>query len=132
MTVHPCVGVFAFLLAGQPGDRPPPKPEVELRVFPSITTVDIADGNLITATVIIRNADETLWCPEVEWDWDGEARSTRESDCAPFEESEVGERTRWTRTRQHRFWGRRIVNIVVRLLKGGKVIRRVEAQVPIK
>lgn len=105
--------------------------KVELRVSPRITTADLVDGRLITATLIIRNADESLWCPEVDWDWNGQ-HSSQTSDCVPYSESEVGERELWIQTKQRRFFGRGIVNIIVRILRGGKVIRRVEAQVPVQ
>jgi hypothetical protein len=120
-----------MLTAAKAPEHPPPKPKVELAVSPRITTADIVDGRLITATLIIKNADETHWCPEIDWEWNG-LHSSQTSDCVPFEESEEGDRVLWTQTRQRRFFGRGVVNIIVRLLKGGKVIRRVEANVSVQ
>lgn len=130
MTVYGSLGLL-LLLAGSTPEHPPPKPKVELTVSPRITTADIVEGRLITATLIIKDADEDLWCPEVDWEWDGQ-HSSETSDCSPFAESDAGDRALWTQTRQRRFFGRGVIEIVVRLLKGGKVIRRVEAQVPIQ
>lgn len=130
MTLYVGVYLVAALTANA-SEHPPPKPKVELTVSPRITTADIVDGRVITATLVIRNADETHWCPEIDWEWNGQ-HSSQTSDCLPFTEAEEGERELFTQTRQRRFFGRGIIRIIVRLLKGGKVIRRVEAQVPIQ
>jgi hypothetical protein len=130
MTIAIGMYVYALLLA-MVREHPPPKPKVELTVTPRITTADIVDGRIITATLIIRNADEALWCPEIDWEWNGQ-HSSQTSDCVPFEESDVGEREVWTQVRRRRFFGSGTINIVVRLIKGGKVVRKVEAQVPIQ
>lgn len=130
MTLSTGLYLIATLAVSAP-EHPPPKPKVELTVSPRITTADIVDGRLITATLVIRNADEAHWCPEIDWEWNGQ-HSSQTSDCPPFTEAEEGERELWTQTRQRRFFGRGVINIIVRLLKGGKVIRRVEVQVPIQ
>lgn len=122
---------LSLLLVASAPEHPPPKPKVELSVTPKITQADIWNGRLITATLTIRNADESLWCPEVDWEWNGQ-HSSQESDCDPFESTEAGDREVWTQVRQRRFFGSGVIRIVVRLLKGKKVIRRVEASVPIQ
>lgn len=129
MTYLSLLVVSSALLAEVP-EHPPPKPTVTLAIYPRVTVGDVVKGRLITATLIIRNADETLWCPDVEWEWNGE-RSFRSSDCKPFDESSEGERKIWVQSRQRRFVGRGIVRIIVRLFKGRKILKSVEAEVPV-
>ena len=126
----PLAYLWLVIVASAPA-HPPPKPKIELTVNPKIAQADIWMGRLITATLTVRNADESLWCAEVDWEWNGQ-HSSQESDCDPFDQSEAGERELWTQVRQRRFFGRGVIQIIVRLLKAGKVVGRAEAQVPIE
>ena len=117
--------VFALFVASGAAERPPPKPTVTLHVSPRLMTADFINGRLITATLTIKNADEELWCPTIEWEFN-EERSSQLSDCDPFSDTEAGDRALWVRRLQRRYYGRDSVTIIVRIMKNKKVIRRLE------
>jgi|GEM_PF-5199776 len=122
--------LLVSMLSISPATVAPPKPQVLLKVLPSFATHDPFHGKEVTALLIIRNFDAELWCPEIEWEWNGE-RSSQLSDCVPFEEAEAGEKEFWSETRQRRFYAAGIVHVQVKLLKGGKILRRATARMTI-
>ena len=120
------VSVFGLMVASDVR----PKPQVLLSVYPRFATTD-PNGIEVTAMLIIKNIDEELWCPEIEWEWNGQ-RSSQLSDCTPYQDSEEGERAFWSESQQRRFYGPGTVRVQVKLRKEGKVLRRLDASMAIK
>lgn len=79
------VGLLALVItvAGPAGAAGPKKPRLDLRATPrmSFSPTEI----LVIAELVGGEEVEEFYCPGLEWDWDDGARSTHESDCAPFQ-----------------------------------------------
>jgi len=109
------------------------KPKVELKVNPQFAMLGI--GPHATATVHFRlsvkdGGDENYYCPRIEWEWEDGTIGTEESDCPPFETATKDDHDRvWSKTRE--FWepGNHVVK--VKLYKGTKLVRTIDAKVEV-
>ncbi|HXK36470.1 MAG TPA: hypothetical protein VJ553_02720 [Candidatus Paceibacterota bacterium] len=119
-----------------PEATPRPKPLPRKKPIPQLvcgpatgskTQIGVAglDGFTVHCRVRVMFPDERFWCPEVEWEVNGERQSMHHADCAPFDDvaTEVGEPFLWNEPEK---WlppfGRGFHTIKVRLKKGGKVL----------
>jgi hypothetical protein len=111
----------------------PAKPKVELKVNPAFAMLGV--GPRASATVRFRlsvkdGGDENYYCPRIEWEWEDGTKGTEESDCPAFElaQKEDHERT-WNKS--HQFWepGNHVVK--VRMYKGDRLIRTLDAKVEV-
>jgi hypothetical protein len=109
----------------------PQKAQVQLSLSPPLAVAQI-DGIELNALLVIKNADERLWCPQIQWEWSDGSISTEEGDCEPFEETTPAQRSRIVARKSRRIYGSGIVRLVVRLIKGGRVLKRVESVAEIK
>lgn len=112
---------------------PPAKPKVELKASPPFAMLGV--GPRSSATIRFRlsvkdGGDENYYCPRLEWEWEDDTRATEESDCPAFEsaQKEDHERT-WIKSRQ--FWEPGSHVIKVKLYKGDRLIRTLDAKVEI-
>lgn len=122
--------LLVILLAAE---KPATKPKVELKASPQLAMLSL--GPSASATIRFRlsvkdGGDEDYYCPRLEWEWEDGTISTEESDCPPFETAQLQDHERsWTKSHQFRDPGQHTVK--VRLYKGDRVIRAVEAKVQI-
>ena len=80
--------VAAPLVARESDKRP--KPHLDLRLASS---AGFAPARItLTAELVGGDDTEELYCTAVEWDWGDGERSSRESDCPPFEPGTAVER----------------------------------------
>jgi hypothetical protein len=112
---------------------PSAKPKVELKANPPFAMLGV--GSRASATVRFRlsvkdGGDENYYCPRLEWEWEDDTKATEESDCPPFEsaQKEDHERT-WIKSRQ--FWEPGSHVVKVKLYKGDRLIRTLDAKVEI-
>jgi hypothetical protein len=108
-----------------------PRTQVQLSLTPPLAVAQI-DGVELNAFLIIKNADERLWCPQIQWEWSDGSISTEEGDCEPFADTTPAQRARVVSRKSRRIYGSGIVRLIVRLIKGGKVLKRVEGVAEIK
>lgn len=106
-------------------------PEVELKPIRKIWMLDAAacDVDVTFRLEVEDGGDERYYCPEVEWVWEDDTRSTSESDCPPFDEAD--EDRRFVRRKTHGFRSSGTWTIKVRLSKAGELIHEEEASVVI-
>lgn len=98
------------------------KPQVSLAGF---------HGSTITLKLVIRDADEKLWCPAVEWEYPDSSISSEESDCESFDKTTKKDREFQSWSRQVRIpQGEWPFN--VRIMKGGKTLRKLSATVTVR
>jgi hypothetical protein len=109
------------------------EPKVELKPTPRVTMMP---GGTRAAVVRFRltvndGGREDYYCPKVEWEWHDGTKSSEESDCPPFGEATPSDHDRiWSHSREYWEAGQHVVT--VRLFKGERMIRKVEATVDIR
>ena len=107
------------------------KPKVELFATPKMSMAHPVEGSLITLRLVITNATEREWCPEIVWIWPDDTISSTESDCDPFDKADPKDIARQS-------WIKRIRvpsgdwTFAVELRKAGKTIRKVDATVKVQ
>jgi hypothetical protein len=115
-----CCALVALTLAavGQGANEAPKlkKPRLNLRATPRIA---LSPASVLVVAEIEGGADddESLYCPEIEWDWDDGGRSTAESDCPPLEAGMKIERRFSSR---HEFRRAGVYNVKVQFIRGEK------------
>lgn len=67
--------------------KPAKKPKVELRASPRIVQSSPFGQQRVLLTLVITNADEQHWCPEITWEWPNGTASVEEGDCPPFDQA---------------------------------------------
>lgn len=70
------------------------KPKMTLLVSPR-TLMSGTTLQTVTATIIIENTNQEMWCPYIEFDWGMGIADGQQSDCSPFEEASISELRRW-------------------------------------
>jgi hypothetical protein len=60
------------------------RPHLELRATPS--TAFSPATVMVVARLVGGDDSEEFYCPGLEWDWGDGSRSTREGDCAPYDD----------------------------------------------
>jgi hypothetical protein len=108
-------------------DSKPKKPKLEVRALPR---VGIAPVEVLAIADLVEGDDlEEFYCPELEWEWDDEAKSQQEIDCPPFEPGMKIERHFTARHLYLRGGGFRIR---VRLKRGGRTIASATAELEVR
>jgi hypothetical protein len=119
--------MVAMLLAGQ---EKAAKPKVELTVFPRAAVWSPGLVPVFRVELKIRNADETLWCPNVRWEWPDGTNSVEEDDCDPYDEADPADIAEQS-------WTKRIElppgdwKVAVILSKAGHVVQRREVDIQV-
>lgn len=122
---------FVLLLATFVAAVEKKEPKVKLYASPKISMASFGNRSLILLRLVITDADEELWCPEVKWEIRPGDSSSQESDCEPFSEADP-------RDIKRRSWIHRVNlpagewNICVRLKKSGDTIRKVCERVSVR
>jgi hypothetical protein len=99
-------------------DAKPKKARLNLRATPRVA---LAPASVLVVAEIAGGVDddESLYCPEIEWDWDDGGRSVAESDCPPFEAGTKLERRFSSR---HEFRRPGVYNVRVQLSRGDRPV----------
>jgi len=103
------------------------KPRLDLRAAPRMAFSPV--NVLLTAELTGGEDVESLYCPEVEWDWDDGGRSVRESDCAPWAPGGSLERRF---TAQHAFLGAGTYRVKVTMRKANHTVAVATATVDVR
>ena len=124
------------ILDPEPVPQATPKPQPRKKPVPQLVcgpatgsrtqvgTVGL-NGFRVHCRVRVMFPDERFWCPDVEWEIDGERYSAHSGDCDPFSDvvTDAGEPFLWFEPEK---WlppfGRGTHTITVKLMKNGKVI----------
>jgi hypothetical protein len=103
------------------------RPQLSLRAMPRVAFSP--SGVIFTGE--LRGGDdlEEFHCPAVEWDWDDGSRSTRESDCDPFQ-AESGIERRFTARHVYRDPGQYVARLT--LTRGGRAIAAATINVAVR
>jgi hypothetical protein len=109
------------------------KPQVELKPSPQMAVLGV--GPRSSATVRFRLSvkdagNEDYYCPKVEWEWEDGTRATEEADCPAFDQAQPPDHAKsWTKS--HQFWEPGDHTVKVRLYKGDRLVRTLEAKVQV-
>lgn len=109
------------------------RPQVDLKPSPQLAVLGI--GPRASATVRFRLSvkdagNEDYYCPRVEWEWEDGTRATEESDCPAFDRAQKQDHEKsWTKS--HQFWEPGNHTVKVRLYKGDRLIRTLDAKVEV-
>ncbi len=97
-------------------DDKPKKARLNLRGTPRVA---LSPASVLVVAEIEGGVDddESLYCPEIEWDWDDGGRSVAESDCPPYEPGMKFERRFSSR---HDFRRPGVYNVRVNFSRGEK------------
>lgn len=121
--------VLLALLA-VPKVEAPKQPKLILTASPRIALAEAGSesAKVRFRATILGEITEEWYCPEIEWTWSDGATRREQEDCAPWDAGEEGP-TSWVQTKR---LGRGENLIVVRLLKGGKLLAQQEVYVEVK
>lgn len=107
--------VLVLVVAGGTGAAPddkPKKPHLELRAAPRFAFSPV--NVMFTAELTGGGDVEDYHCPELEWDWDDGGKSTKESDCEPFEPGKTTINRRFTADHEYPKAGIYVVKATMR------------------
>ena len=107
-----CLGAAALARADvkKPGSA---KLEVNLRANPKSGSLPAR----ITFTAELKGGADTedLYCPTLEWEWDGGSTSTQEGECAPFVAGTTKVERHFTITHEFHETGRHTITVTIRV-----------------
>lgn len=109
------------------------KPQVDLKPSPSMAMLGIGPRSSVTVRFRLSVKDagnEDYYCPRLEWEWEDGTRATEESDCPAFDQAQKQDHEKsWTKS--HQFWEPGNHTVKVRLYKGDRLIRTLDAKVEV-
>src|SRR6185503_2606647 len=105
----------------------PRKSRLDLRAAPRMAFSPV--NVLLTAELSGGDDVDSLYCPEIEWNWDDGGKSVHESDCTPLEAGGTFERRF---TAQHAFRQAGTYNVKVTMRKANRSVAVATATVTVR
>jgi len=118
--------IAALATTGRADESTGERPRLEATSFPRVV---VAPSSVIVTAKLVGGQDlEDYYCPEVEWEWTEGDRSSRLSDCEPYE---PGDGILRVFTARHRFLEPGHFNITIRLRRDSRVVASASVSVDV-
>jgi hypothetical protein len=104
------------------------KPALTLRATPRFGFSPL--GVFFTAELSGGDDVEQYYCPEIEWEWGDGDKSSKESDCAPFEAGKTKIQRRFTERHEYQWSGS--YPVVVRLKRSDHTIAKADINLTVR